>query len=432
MGLFNRNQSKKSSDKKNKTAVEDDVISSLLSEPSASDTSKGVNLGFDDELDAGLAKFKKAQANPSEEDQFAQAMAEDNMLIQESDTFNFGDPQASTHAATDMADYDAFPTDGFSVGEQSEANHFAKAEATQADTGYGAGYEDTAPYFIEDHRNPYTQTNPMGSQAQEAPSDTLPSVTKGELASPQRARLSSDKPATRQTAEGKSTMATRKTRQYKSLPATQTAPETRYGIADAIKLLRQLPETGDVTVLMTIVKRTLETAGIRISDIIDDAQRHRRDIHSRVQRLEVEIHKLETQMQARTTEINNLTSQLTETEQVQELLELAEMPAPTQFELEDLHQEAMTHTDALADTPMHDDRHINDPHNQAASTHSAQSHLQQSASQGLAPESSHVATDVTSREQNTATTNTGSQPALQNTATTNAGVSALPEDQLVD
>ena len=85
---------------------------------------------------------------------------------------------------------------------------------------------------------------------------------------------------------------------------------------------------------MTIVKRTLETAGIIISDIIDDAQRHRQDIQGRVKRLETEIKKLEDQMRVRTTEVNNLTAQLTETEQVQELLELAEIPEPTQFERE--------------------------------------------------------------------------------------------------
>lgn len=367
MGLFNRNQSKKSADKKSKAASETDVISSLLSEATDAESSKGVTLGYDEELDAGLEKFRKAQANPSDEDQFAKAMAGERMSSKGASTFNFGEPDsplgASSSLESSLSDFDGIPLD--------DSDHYGAepyGDAPYISEQYGNEQyasepytHDAAPYFIEDHRNPYTQASRPAMQG-DLP-ETLPSVTKGELASPQRARLSSHKPVpperstkasepsaaakSAQTAQNSAkskqikdpmtadqTSNTRATQHFKSLQPKQPVSETRYGIADAIKLLRQLPETGDVTILMTIVKRTLETAGIRISDIIDDAQKHRQHIQGRVQQLETEIGKLQAQMQARTTEINNLTAQLTETEQVQELLELAEMPAPTQFELE--------------------------------------------------------------------------------------------------
>ncbi|MEJ2744048.1 MAG: hypothetical protein P8176_16645, partial [Gammaproteobacteria bacterium] len=124
-------------------------------------------------------------------------------------------------------------------------------------------------------------------------------------------------------------------------PNTANSNRMKYGIGEAIKLLRQLPETGDVTVLMTIVKRTLETTGINVQDIIRDAQIKKRDIQSRVHQLEGEIRKLETQVRTRNAEIETLNSEFAETEQVQELLELAEMPAPTKFTRDEIETEDM-------------------------------------------------------------------------------------------
>lgn len=347
MGLFNRNQPKNSSDKKGDASQKDDVISDLLSEPLVPE-SKGITLGYDEELDAGLANFKKAQAKPSEEEQFAKAMAYQGAPGRSVDSTDF---EALGFDAADSAHYDAFASDTYSSPGDAHTDHFLHSDPAHL----GGGYQDTPSYFIEDHRTPYTESTPLGKQSQRDMENTAPSASQSTAPAQPEQAASNHRTAFRKQKAQHSKHQQTKTPQHKAQhnTVTNTTPETvtqhqtssptpppaapRYGIADAIKLLRQLPETGDVAVLMTIVKRTLETTGIRISDIIDDSEKHRHSIQKRVGRLQVEIEKLEKQMLVRTTEINNLTAQLTETEQVQELLELAEMPAPTRTEHDPLH-----------------------------------------------------------------------------------------------
>jgi hypothetical protein len=332
MGLFNRNQPKKTANKKD-SADADDMISDLLSEPAGyeesdeANISKGITLGFDEGLDAGLQKFKKSQANPSDEEAFAQAIGKTGHQ-QEKATFTFSETETSGKDPS----LDAFlPGDAYSEN---------------APESYESDYSAAPPYYIEDHRTPYTQPASISEDEDYPQSSRSKGAADAErhkpaqhgvhkALDPSRTLFTRDSSAKQQPLPKTQGTGTAGKRSLQSFPAEQAGdPAPRYGIADAIKLLRQLPETGDVTVLMTIVKRTLETAGIIISDIIDDAQRHRQDIQGRVKRLETEIKKLEDQMRVRTTEVNNLTAQLTETEQVQELLELAEIPEPTQFERE--------------------------------------------------------------------------------------------------
>jgi hypothetical protein len=342
MGLFNRNQPNKNNTHSGAEDVEtDSVIDSLLSEPAPSDMAGGVNLGYDEELDAGLEDFRRAQNNPTDAEQFAQAM--DHTSHTEAaggNTFDFAD----------TPDPGAF---NYDTGVQDPYQD-----------AYQEPQDDAASYYVEDHRSPYTQSGNASPNQAAAPQahpstmgdypETLPSITQGSMASPKRARLShkpigshksvgSHKPMSSHKPIGQSVATPRENAmpspKRAGLPSskrTLNRPQApRYGVNDAIKLLRQLPETGDVTVLMTIVKKTLETAGIKVSDIITDAQEHRQKIHGKIQRLETEIRKLEKLMTARNREIKLLTEQLTETEQVQELLELAEMPAPTQFVMSD-------------------------------------------------------------------------------------------------
>ncbi len=108
-----------------------------------------------------------------------------------------------------------------------------------------------------------------------------------------------------------------------------------YGINSAIKLLRELPDTGDIAILMAVVKKTLETTGIKIKDIIDDAQKKKANMQKRLQKLDLEIQKLQNEIQTRTHEIGSLSHDIKEIEQVQELLELAELPKATKFAIED-------------------------------------------------------------------------------------------------
>jgi len=61
-----------------------------------------------------------------------------------------------------------------------------------------------------------------------------------------------------------------------------------YGIEDAIKLMRQLPNV-DSEILITVVNKTLESANIKVSEIIADAENKEVNIEERNNRLSSRI-----------------------------------------------------------------------------------------------------------------------------------------------
>lgn len=97
----------------------------------------------------------------------------------------------------------------------------------------------------------------------------------------------------------------------------------KYDIEDAISLMRDLPrDTPEIVV--TVVKKTLESTKIHVSDIISDAQAKEERLRAQNNKLEDEIAKLETQIADRKNQISNLMDDLKETSEVKELLQLAE------------------------------------------------------------------------------------------------------------
>lgn len=96
-----------------------------------------------------------------------------------------------------------------------------------------------------------------------------------------------------------------------------------YGIDNAIELMRQMPD-GDIGVIITVVKKTLESTNVQVTDIITDAKNKEADIRSRTKRLEAEIRDLEEKISTRSTEIGNLQTSLDETVQVREYLQISE------------------------------------------------------------------------------------------------------------
>ncbi len=109
-----------------------------------------------------------------------------------------------------------------------------------------------------------------------------------------------------------------------STAATPTAKSKgSYGIEDAIDLMRDLPKDSK-EVVVTVVKKTLESTNIQVSDIISDASGKEDRLRKQNARLEDEIAKLEAQISDRRSQISDLMSDLKETSEVKDLLQLAE------------------------------------------------------------------------------------------------------------
>jgi hypothetical protein len=99
-----------------------------------------------------------------------------------------------------------------------------------------------------------------------------------------------------------------------------------YNIQQAIALLRKLPEHNleQVKLVMRVLKQSLESAGLSLPPIIDDAVRRQGDLEDAIDKLESEIADLEGEIKDRQTETAKLDADLKETTMVRERLELAE------------------------------------------------------------------------------------------------------------
>jgi len=102
------------------------------------------------------------------------------------------------------------------------------------------------------------------------------------------------------------------------------APEVdTYGIDKAIELMRTLPQE-NVQLVVQVVKFSLESVGIKLPVIIDDAIRRQKDLRGRVDVLKSEIADLEQEIKQRREEIERHEADYAETTTVRERLELAE------------------------------------------------------------------------------------------------------------
>jgi hypothetical protein len=96
-----------------------------------------------------------------------------------------------------------------------------------------------------------------------------------------------------------------------------------YGIDKAIELMRTLPQE-NVQLVVQVVKFSLESVGIKLPVIIDDAIRRQKDLRGRVDVLKAEITDLESEIKQRREEIERHEGDYAETTTVRERLELAE------------------------------------------------------------------------------------------------------------
>lgn len=95
-----------------------------------------------------------------------------------------------------------------------------------------------------------------------------------------------------------------------------------YSIEDAINLMKSLPKENN-EVVVTVVKKTLESIQIRVPDIVADANQKETRIRNQHKTLEGEIKDLQGQIAQRNQQISDLLKDLKETTDVRERLQLA-------------------------------------------------------------------------------------------------------------
>lgn len=96
---------------------------------------------------------------------------------------------------------------------------------------------------------------------------------------------------------------------------------TRVGIDHAIQLMRSLPTDKNVDLVVTVLKTTLESLGIRVADIVQDAANRQQELEARVAQLKAEIAALEKEVDIRVQEITKVEAMHSETTRVREYLE---------------------------------------------------------------------------------------------------------------
>ncbi|MEO6952862.1 MAG: hypothetical protein ABI321_13740 [Polyangia bacterium] len=105
----------------------------------------------------------------------------------------------------------------------------------------------------------------------------------------------------------------------------QSNPE--FGINAAIQLMRSLPIDKNPELVVTVIKTTLESLRVKVSDIIADATKKQAQLEGRVEMLTKEISDFEREILQRKEEIARLEADHLETTSVKERLELAELGA---------------------------------------------------------------------------------------------------------
>ncbi|MDB4967528.1 MAG: hypothetical protein JWN44_3217 [Myxococcales bacterium] len=101
-------------------------------------------------------------------------------------------------------------------------------------------------------------------------------------------------------------------------------PRPHYGIEQAITLMRALPMDQNPELVVAVIKTTLESLKVKVSDIIVDADKKTKDLEERVANLKRAIADFEKEIETRKEEIGRLEADHKETTGVRARLELAE------------------------------------------------------------------------------------------------------------
>lgn len=109
-------------------------------------------------------------------------------------------------------------------------------------------------------------------------------------------------------------------------PPPAPAP-LKYGIGDAIQLIRTLPDGQDGDLVIQVVRSTLGSLKVRLPDIIEDAAKKQKMLQDRIDQGHAQIGKLEEKLQEHRRDIAALAADLQETGEVKARLERAEQSA---------------------------------------------------------------------------------------------------------
>ena len=104
-------------------------------------------------------------------------------------------------------------------------------------------------------------------------------------------------------------------------PVAPQAVPARFGIDHAIGLIRSLPTDENLELVVKVLKTTLESLGIRITDIVNDAAQRQRDLENRTSQLRSEIEHLEKEIDQRAKQIEQLDAAHAEATKVRNYLE---------------------------------------------------------------------------------------------------------------
>jgi TolA-binding protein len=106
--------------------------------------------------------------------------------------------------------------------------------------------------------------------------------------------------------------------------ARSTAASPAYGIGEVIKLMRTLPVDQNPELVVRVIKGTLESLNVHLTDIIDDATKKQQKVQERINALDGEISELTKQIETRRQEIGRMKTDLNETTTARQRLELAD------------------------------------------------------------------------------------------------------------
>ena len=104
-------------------------------------------------------------------------------------------------------------------------------------------------------------------------------------------------------------------------------PRPRFGIEETVKLVRTLPVAQNAELVMTVLRNTLEMMGVRVAEIIKDAERREGELRDRSAVLKAAMVEFEHEIQTRREEVSRVEAELVETTRVKDRLRAAEETA---------------------------------------------------------------------------------------------------------
>src|SRR5258708_4102233 len=100
-----------------------------------------------------------------------------------------------------------------------------------------------------------------------------------------------------------------------------------YGIGDVIRLLRTLPVDQHAELVVRVIRTTLESVNVHVSDLVEDASRQQQKLGDRITTLQAQIMDLSNQIDTHRNEVARLEAELAETSSAKERLQHAEQAA---------------------------------------------------------------------------------------------------------